>query len=230
MGKESKKTNIIRGEEFIKKYLTGRVIDIGAGNDLVCQHAENFDKEHGDANKITEYRKIEAYDSVHSSHCLEHMCNPKIALAEWWSLIKMDGYLVLVVPDENLYEQGFWPSLFNGDHKNTFRINEEKSWSPVSWNILDLIGELPNVEIISYELQDHGYNYDFQTKFTDLKLINNYRINKLIMILMNKIKFLPPYIIISIENMLFKYIHFPIDQTTRGALTQIQIVARKVKK
>jgi len=36
---ESKKTNRIRGSVFFKTYLTGKVIDIGAGKDLVCPWA-----------------------------------------------------------------------------------------------------------------------------------------------------------------------------------------------
>ena len=54
---EAKKTNEIRGEDFNKKYLSGKVIDIGAGNDLVCIEAEGFDQKEGDANHITMYRE-----------------------------------------------------------------------------------------------------------------------------------------------------------------------------
>ena len=63
-----------------------------------------------------------AYDAVCSSHCLEHMRDVPAALTQWWALVRKGGYLVLVVPDEDLYEQGGWPSLFNSDHKATFRI------------------------------------------------------------------------------------------------------------
>ena len=35
-------------------YFQGKVIDIGAGNDLVCSHAEQFDLEDGDANVIAQ--------------------------------------------------------------------------------------------------------------------------------------------------------------------------------
>jgi SAM-dependent methyltransferase len=85
---EAKKTNAIRPREFIDNYLTGRVIDIGAGNDLVCDWAERFDIEDGDANVITKFRDAGTYDAVHSSHCLEHMHDPEAALLEWWSLLR----------------------------------------------------------------------------------------------------------------------------------------------
>ena len=167
---EAKKTNEIRGESFIKQYLSGKVIDIGAGDSLVCVGAENFDQKDGDANHITKYRELNAYDTVHSSHCLEHMHEPEKALLEWWKLLKPSGYLVLVVPDEDLYEQGFWPSRFNVDHKATFTLKKEKSWSPVSYNIFDLVFSLENSEIISVETHDRYYDYNLQTKYSHLKL------------------------------------------------------------
>src|SRR5260221_7032838 len=41
----------------------------------------------------------------------------------------------------SLYEQGVFPSRFNGDHKSTFTISKASSWSPVSVNVLDLVTE-----------------------------------------------------------------------------------------
>jgi len=54
---EALKTRGVRSQDFYQKYLSGRVIDIGAGKDLVCDHAEGFDVEDGDANCITKYRE-----------------------------------------------------------------------------------------------------------------------------------------------------------------------------
>ena len=67
--------------------------------------------------------------------------------------------MVLVVPDEDLYEQGGWPSLFNTDHKATFRLGGEGSWSPASYDIQQIVSELPEATIISCERQDESYNY-----------------------------------------------------------------------
>ena len=162
---EALKTRIKRGKVFYDKYLTGKVIDIGAGEDLVTTNAERFDIEDGDANFITRYRSTESYDTVHSSHCLEHMFNPDQAIKEWWALIKPGGHLVIVVPDEDLYEQGIWPSIFNNDHKSTFRLHDNKSWSPVSYNIKDLISALPDSTIISIDLHNDFYNYSLLSKY-----------------------------------------------------------------
>jgi SAM-dependent methyltransferase len=137
--------------------LTGKGIDIGCGPDPVTPNARPFDVAEGDANTITQYVK-EQFDFVYSSHCLEHMHDPWNALLEWWQLVRPGGHLFFLVPDEDLYEQGFFPSRFNKDHKSTFTLSKRKSWSPKSVNVLDLARSLPNGELISLELQDFGYD------------------------------------------------------------------------
>lgn len=143
--------------DFERKLLTGRGIDIGCGPDPISPDAVPFDQEQGDANRISEYVK-EQFDFVFSSHCLEHMLDPKKAILEWWKLVRPGGVLFVLVPDEDLYEQGFWPSQFNDDHKYTFTISKQKSWSPVSVNVLELIHSLPDGELLSLQLQDTNYD------------------------------------------------------------------------
>lgn len=62
------------------------------------------------------------------------------------------------MPDEDLYEQGVFPSRFNADHKSTFTISKYQSWSPVSINLLGLVQDLPHAKVLSMALQDHGYD------------------------------------------------------------------------
>jgi SAM-dependent methyltransferase len=140
-----------------RSVLRGRGIDIGCGNDPVAPNVRKFDVDDGDANEITKFVS-EKFDFVFSSHCLEHMHNPKQAINEWWQLVKPNGYLFFIVPDEDLYEQGVFPSRFNRDHKATFTISKSKSWSPVSVNVLELALSLPGSELVSIALQDQGYD------------------------------------------------------------------------
>lgn len=134
MGFEASKTKeILTNTE--RELFTGKGIDIGCGLDPIMPNARPFDIDDGDANKITEYIN-EEYDYVFSSHCLEHMHDPKQALLEWWKIVKTNGHLIFTVPDEDLYEQGYFPSLFNYDHKSTFTISKKVSWSPRSYNVL----------------------------------------------------------------------------------------------
>jgi len=141
-----------------ERVLRGSGIDIGCGGDPIFPNVRCFDKEDGDANRITDYIK-EQFDFVFSAHCLEHMLGPADALHGWWSLVKEGGHMYIVVPDEDLYEQGHWPSKYNSDHKWTFTIFKEKSWSPVSINVLDLIRELPNCQPLRIAVQDEHYDY-----------------------------------------------------------------------
>jgi len=152
---ETSKTKRIWGP-LEKAILQGSGIDIGCGPDPVAPGVRKFDLADGDANHITRYVH-EQFDFVYSSHCLEHMADPRSALHEWWRLVKPRGHLFFIVPDEDLYEQGVFPSRFNPDHRATFTISKAQSWSPVSINVLDLARSLPGAELVSLALQDHGY-------------------------------------------------------------------------
>lgn len=100
------------------------------------------------------------FDFVHSSHCLEHMRNPVKALSNWIRICKPGGHLVITIPEEDLYEQGMWPSTFNRDHKTTWTIAKKKSWSPVSINLIEFLYTfLEHIEIIKIELIDHKFKY-----------------------------------------------------------------------
>jgi len=118
-----------------------------------------YERGQGDA-QILENIPDGIFDFLYSSHCLEHLRNPLEALNNWLRVVKPGGYLVVQVPDEDLYEQGIWPSRFNSDHKLTFSIYKKKSWSPVSINLLDLLKSLEYpFSVFSISLLDEGYRY-----------------------------------------------------------------------
>lgn len=105
-------------------------------------------------------------DFVHSSHCLEHMVDPRVALANWLRILRPGGHLICIVPDEDLYEQGVFPSTFNRDHKTTFTIFKKASWSPASVNVLDLLRTLDaDVAIKKIELLDATFRYGFNKMY-----------------------------------------------------------------
>ena len=44
MGLEASKTKLINGPEYYRRFMSGRVLDIGCGPDLVVEHAQPFDE------------------------------------------------------------------------------------------------------------------------------------------------------------------------------------------
>lgn len=169
MSEETRKSSIRRATQsfFVDRVFKGCGIDIGCGNDILKKEfgfplidsVEPFDLEHGDAQYITQFRGKDKYDFVHSSNCLEHMKNPYVALSNWLALVKPNGYLVATFPDEDLYEQGTFPSQWNHDHKWSFSITKVMSWSGRHINVLDLIDKLPDAKICRVDLIDTNYDY-----------------------------------------------------------------------
>jgi SAM-dependent methyltransferase len=225
---EAAKTNELRSAEFKRTYFSGRVIDIGCGPDLVVPHAVPFDIEDGDAQWILNYFEAETFDCVHSSHCLEHMRDVEAALAQWWALVRPGGYLIIVVPHEELYEQSAWPSLFNTDHKATFNLGKRNGASPISFDLSAIVHDLPGATIIDARIQDHGLDYLL------LRRVN--RLRRLLFILASRRHRifrrlmrhgLPLYRADLAIDRFERFLGKPIDQTLGPALAQIQVVAQK---
>ncbi len=137
----------LHDSRFATRYFVGDGIDIGAGDDSLGRYQQMFpamrscrawDLADGDAQFLAGVPD-RAFDFIHSSHCLEHLVNPVQAMQNWLRVLKPGGHAVLMVPDEDLYEQGVFPSTYNADHKWTFTIHKKSSWSPRSVNLVDLL-------------------------------------------------------------------------------------------
>ena len=139
---------------FATRWFIGDGIDVGAGGDSLGNYREFFpgmrtcrawDLPDGDA-QLLEGVADESLDFVHSSHCLR--------------VLEPGGDLVVIVPDEDLHEQGVFPSTFNTDHKWTFTIAKFASWSPRSVNVTDLMnGVSDRVGTVKIELLDASYRF-----------------------------------------------------------------------
>jgi len=220
MNEASKTRNIMGSLE--NSVLTGDGIDIGCGPDPILPCVRRFDLEDGDANHVTRHVK-EQFDFVFSSHCLEHMHDPRAALLEWWQLVKPGGHIYFIIPDEDLYEQGVFPSRFNADHKATFTISKAQSWSPKSINVLDLARSLPDGELISLTLHDHQY---------DRSLLRHGRLGPLattLRLVQRTINFIHRNYHLKLPSPERLWQSFTlVDQTLRpGVLAQIQCIVRK---
>lgn len=153
--------------KFVNRYFVGDGIDIGSGDDplvasswfLRIRSVREFDVEDGDANFIDKVYPENSFDFVHASNILEHMTDPADALRRWIRICRTGGHLVITVPDEDLYEQGQFPSTWNEGHLYTFTIFKEVTWSPLSINVLNLLTSLDDIMIKRVALIDDGYDY-----------------------------------------------------------------------
>ncbi len=161
----------LHDNRFGTRYFVGDGIDIGCGPDSIAQYIEqfplmrsvrNWDLPDGDAQYLATVAD-NSLDFVHSSHCLEHMVDPKESLKHWLRVLKPGGYAVIMIPDEDLYEQGKFPSTNNSDHKWTFTLHKQKSWSSKSVNVFDLLADYSNIaQIIKVDLLDATFRYNLK--------------------------------------------------------------------
>lgn len=220
MNEASKTLSVI--SDLHKKLLHGKGIDIGSGPYPVVQNAEPFDVIHGDADNILDYvKQIGEFDFVFSSHCLEHMKDPYKAISDWWQLVKPGGAMIFIVPDEDLYEQGYWPSIFNGDHKHTFTISKMKSWSPVSVNVIELVNSLSSKKSSEIYLMDNNYD----RSLLGSRIISSHRAVRL-NVIKGTLSIRFPFVKNILDTM-WKFFRQPVDQTLESALAQIFVVVYK---
>jgi ADP-heptose:LPS heptosyltransferase/predicted SAM-dependent methyltransferase len=145
------------------KYTTGRGLDVGCGPYKAFPHFIGVDnytdtgkfgikmKPDVVANADDLGWKDEHFDFVFSSHLLEHLEDPKKALAEWWRVIKVGGYLILYLPHKDLYPNVGTEGA-NPDHKHDF--------TPI--DISDLMIEVAeNWDLIRQEERNEGTEYSF---------------------------------------------------------------------
>lgn len=161
VGKETAKAQERRRHEgYFDRIFVGQGIDIGAGDDPVLESpiCAYWDIGQGDAQELLGVAE-ESFDWVYSSHCLEHLRDPYAAIQRWWQVLKPGGRMLIVVPDEDLYEQGQWPSHFNTGHLWTFTVHKSQSWSPVSINMTELVASLPDHRVEWIRTLSFGYDF-----------------------------------------------------------------------
>jgi SAM-dependent methyltransferase len=159
----------LRDSRYAARYFVGVGVDIGGKPDPLALYREFFpgiaslrtwDIEDGDA-QLMASAGDGSFDFVFSSHCLEHLRDPAEGLRNWFRILKAGGHLVITVPDEDLYEQGVWPSTHNRDHKTAFTMLKARSWCGASVNLLDLVRELgPAADIRKLEVIDETYRFE----------------------------------------------------------------------
>jgi SAM-dependent methyltransferase len=135
-------------EGFFASYCQGQGLDIGYGGDPITDGVRGWDEEHGDGTLLQGLADA-SFDYVYSSHCLEHIPDVKLALRNWWRVLKPGGFLLLYLPHRDLYEKKqTLPSRWNCDHKHFFLPEEDEA--------PDTIGVRP---LIDSTLDHHEWVY-----------------------------------------------------------------------
>ena len=132
-----------QGEENAKvmweivRYTRGLVLDIGCGPHKTFPHFIGIDNRVDtrlfgiqmdpdltvpDASELPLIAS-DSVDAVFSSHLLEHIEDHEKALREWWRVIKPGGYLILYLPDKDLYPN-IGKEGANPDHKHDFERDD----------------------------------------------------------------------------------------------------------
>ena len=101
------------------------------------------------------------------------------------------------------------------------------TWSPCSFDIYELTKALPEVNVISAEIQDYKYNYSIQRVGRETK--NSQMIRNKQYELLNQLgrKQLLSLQLLDELNVFFAGLGATVDQNLGSALAQIQIIAQK---
>jgi len=143
-------------EGFFEKYCHGKGLDICYGGDLLAPNCKGWEWFHGDAHYLRGL-KDHTFDFVHSSHALEHMEDPALALRNWWRVVKPGGYLILYIPHRDLLEQKITlPSKWNPDHKHFFLPDRDEP--PHTIGLAPLIDSTcRRGRVLELKICDEGY-------------------------------------------------------------------------
>lgn len=142
---------------FFERYLRGQGIDVGYGGDLVVPNCRGWDVEDGDAHDLAGIAD-ETFDFVYSSHVLEHLTDPARAIRNWWRVLKPGGYLILYLPERDMFERKrTLPSTTCLDHRHFFLLDRDDP--PDTIGLIPLLKRnLSGMEIVYNQICDAGYN------------------------------------------------------------------------
>lgn len=127
VGEESSKTyQEYLNNGFFAKFMSGNGLDIGyagyiQGVEPILPTAIGIDINYPGYDGIILPFQDESQNYVYSSHCLEHINNHYQSISDWFRVLKVGGYMVIVVPHQYLYEKKHYiPSKWNADHKRFY--------------------------------------------------------------------------------------------------------------
>ena len=160
VGEEARKTYGLRLENgFIDTYLSGEaILDIGYKGYIadvvpVVPQATGVELDFPGYDGRTLPFADCSQDAVFASHCLEHIPDFRNALQDWFRVLRVGGFLVIMVPHQFLYEKRVsMPSQYNGDH--------QRFYTPASL-MADIEGSLTPNSYRLRHLADNDLHFDY---------------------------------------------------------------------
>lgn len=121
----------VRDMPHVMKFITGKILDLGCGPDKITPLALGLDGRPlpgvdfviSDPITCIANDVGDDYDTVFSSHFLEHLRDQFGALAEWRICLKTGGHLVLYLPDGRHYN-----NQENPEHMIDMRYDDFMFW------------------------------------------------------------------------------------------------------
>jgi SAM-dependent methyltransferase len=128
VGFESRKSYAAKIESgFFARYLSGpNVMEVGyrgyeEGNQPIVPQAIGVDVGYPGYEGASFPFGDASFDAIYSSHCFEHIGDWLGVLRDWYRILKIGGFLVIVVPHQLLFERKrSLPSPINPDHKRFY--------------------------------------------------------------------------------------------------------------
>lgn len=151
------------------KWTKGRGIDVGCGAYKPFQHfvgvdngkdiqlfGHSFKPDIWAGADDLDFFSGDHFDFLFSSHVLEHIEEKDVVkvLKGWLRLLKVNGYLVLYLPDESLYPKVGEPHA-NPDHK--WNVNRER--------LVEYMKKAGNWDLLDCQLRDQDDEYSLFTVF-----------------------------------------------------------------
>lgn len=113
------------------KYVQGRILDIACGNEKITPEAIGVDGRPllgvdivtDDLTTLWDTQvygdQAREYDTIFSSHFLEHIADPYHYIHCWQNCLKVGGHLVLYLPEKNHYDNHQNPEhMFNWSYED----------------------------------------------------------------------------------------------------------------
>lgn len=121
----------VRDMPHVMQYIIGaRIADVGCGGDKIVPRAIGFDGRALNGVDVistgTDLKYLGAgmkFDTIFSSHFLEHIPDPYSYIASWCNHLVQDGYLVLYLPEKTVYN-----SFENPEHMFNWSFDDFMFW------------------------------------------------------------------------------------------------------